>query len=172
MLCTWLCGAALSLLNFDLLAGLAIPPLLFDEFYSRFSHLAAIPLLIAGAGSGALTWLLFRRDFSNASVKSVAINAFFYVTFLIVADHLGRCEMREQAAALGAECTAGQSLLASISRHGEEVQDNPHAVAIANGQVLIWSYREMRFFPVDQSLWQNLNLGDCEPYVAGRPRVS
>jgi len=163
LLPTWLFWAAVSLLNFSFLGGLAIPPLLFlGDFYLKSLSFAIWPAVVASCAATVIAIRLFRNGKGSLVNKTIGINAIFLVAFLASAEVRTAIAMRTAAQELRFDCFDGRPFFVSLLRAGEEFQFRPHAVGNIGSEFYLWSYRDMRFFPVPESIWKNLELGRCE----------
>ncbi|MEX0302096.1 MAG: hypothetical protein AB3N24_06695 [Leisingera sp.] len=66
---------------------------------------------------------------------------------LAAASAVAELKIRHHARELDATCVATRSFISSLGVAGQEYAPGRHAFAIANGQLLQWSYRLNRFYP-------------------------
>ncbi len=147
---TYLFWAAVSLINFDLLNFLTVPPLLllFPEAIGRFLPFLLPPLLIAfliGIVATAIYYSIGKTRGSNHYLAMLVFNGCLLLSFFISAeiyrDHL----MSEALAGHHPVDFQSASFLDSVLSYRTYFRAS-HASFVEQGNRYDWSYAERRFF--------------------------
>lgn len=155
---TWAFAAAVALINPGGLYPLALPPLAVAEFAPWGAFLRS-PLIVAAVA--AFVALLMRRS-------ALVTNAVFWVVFFSAAE-VWRGITMGAAMPASASCSETHSFLRSLTFARHEYQFDVHAAAIADGRVMLWSYRDMDFFEIGANTYRNLDFVKCRDAVNALP---
>ena len=163
LLVSWVFWTVVSFYNFSFLSGLIIPiiwPFLGNS-YLQFLPFALLPLvgaLVAMVIAMVGLRLVKARPLLGAVVL---VNLAFLAAFVGVAE-LQRAQLMDRAIAeANPDCFKTRSFGSSLASAGNEFGSNPHAVYRKDGRFFVWSYRDLGFFEIPETISRNLNLGQC-----------
>jgi len=155
--------AAISLLNFNFLGWLAIPPILIflHRPPSNFLPFILPPLaLTIAVGVAVVVLLKFRwpkvlTSFFVTSWGIYLVNALFLLTFVTAADIYKNHLISKSLEGHKPECIVVRSFLSSMLNAGEEFQFKAHAFFKEDERNYYWSYSKQNFFPGNERLDNN-----------------
>lgn len=139
------------------LSAAAFPPSILFAFLGlgKFSAFLEEPLWVAGPvtlGFLALCPVLpCLRSFSVAPALLAGL-----ATVVVVGERVSQRAMCREAAALGITGFERHSLLWSLANAPRDWQLGVHAVAMVDGSVLGWSYRDMRSYDIPEGVAGNI----------------
>lgn len=158
---TYIFWAAFSLYNFNLLIGIAIPPLL--VYYGRFLPFLLPPLafsiLVVG---GAIFFTM--RAFPQISARwlgreslPIMFNFLLLATFLLSAEYHKNTLIAQAIKNHKPECIQINSFVSSIGHGGQDFQFTEHALFTEGGKTFFWSYSNLDFFEGSEALSRNFS---------------
>jgi len=151
---TYVFWAVLSLVNFGLLGGLAVPPLAL--YYSRFVPFLAWPL-IASVTVAAIATLVLAKLAPTFNRKYGVLGFNLLVLLLLVpaANAYKNHLIDQQLAGHTPQCIEYGSFRASAFDSGRNFTGN--GLYEEGGKVHLWSYSERRFFEAAPNLAKNFS---------------
>ncbi|MDR7220095.1 hypothetical protein [Aminobacter aminovorans] len=161
----WGFWAAVSLWNFEFLGGLAVPALLLvlPDFYLKYWNFVEWPVLVSlfcACMAGGLVHLM--APSVPLGSKVLVVNIVLLCVLVLSADFRKNHLMDAAVRAANAECFGSRSVISSVGIAGEEFQFDVHAVYRKGSEVFVWSYRDLSFFKIPETISRNLNLMGCE----------
>jgi len=151
---TYLFWAVVSLANFNLLGGLALPFLV--SFYLRYIPFLALPVVVSALVAGLAIALLNRR--APPLMKSflpLLFNCLLFVVFIPTANYYKNHLIRQQLVSHSPTCVDYGSFWRSAFDNSRNFFGN--AIYEEKGDVYLWSYSERRFFKATSGLAQNFS---------------
>jgi len=157
---TYIFWALLSLFNFELLGGLAIPVMfLADDFsyYDKFFPFLLPPLTdalivtIATAVSAVLVFPWFRMSSTGKNWLTFLLNLTFLTTFLFTAENHKNLLIGKALKNHKPDCISIYPFLSSLSFGGQEHR-SAHALFTEGGKTYFWSYSKLGFFEGQEGL--------------------
>jgi hypothetical protein len=160
---TYIFWAVFSLYNFDLLAGLAIPPLMIVgiTFYAKFAPFLLPPFAFALTVSSAAIAFVnrafpqFRASRLGKEVCPIAFNLFFLTAFLPAAEYYKNVLIAQVLESHKPDCVQIGSFIKSLSHGGHNNSFSEHALFTENGKTFFWSYSKRDFFEGKEELSRN-----------------
>ena len=144
----------MSLVNFSLLGGLAIPPLAL--YYFRFIPFLAWPLVASVAvATNALFVLAKVAPTHNRKVELLGFNLLVLLLLVPTANAYKNHLMDKELVGHTPQCIEYGSFRASAFESGRNFVGN--GLYEENGKVRLWSYSEQRFFEARPDLAKNFS---------------
>ncbi|MGC4061388.1 MAG: hypothetical protein QM749_11320 [Aquabacterium sp.] len=151
---TYVFWAALSLVNFNLLGGLAVPPLALYDL--RFVPFLALPLVVSVAVAAIAKLVLARlAPTINRKCGVFVFNAIVLLVLVPTANAYKNHLIANQLAGHTPQCIEYGSFRASVFDSGRNFLGN--GLYEEEGRVYLWSYSERRFFEAEPNLAKNFS---------------
>lgn len=146
---TYLFWATVSLVNFELLGFLVIPPvvLFFPETIGKFLPFILPPLAVALAVGVIVTAFVLKRSRVNRHVAPFIFNACVLFTFIVSAEVYRYHLMTQSLLDHKPSHLYSSSFLNSVITYRTYFR-GPHASFDENGKTYLWSYSECKYFQV------------------------
>ncbi len=146
---TYLFWAAVSLVNFELLGFLAVPPLVFffPAAIGKFLPFILPPLAVALAFGVIATAFVSKRSRALRHAAPFIFNACVLLAFLVSAEVYRHHLMAQSLLDHKPDHLYSSPFLNSVITYRAYFR-GPHASFEENGKTYLWSYSECRFFQV------------------------
>lgn len=175
---TYIFWALFSLVNFDFLAALPLPILLFSpaNSYQKFSDFLTEPLLTAALVAtlfGIVAGLINRRLYGINPIPylmPILVNGVFLTAFLVSAERTKNAAIAAAIENRSPDCMVVSSFFDLVRHAGQEFQFHPHAIFTENGKMYHWSYANMSFYE-GQEIY-NKNFDCYGPRLPVRPQAA
>ena len=169
ILTTWLFWATFAVAtNPTFFGGLIFPPLLLPlpDFYLRWLDFILIPAALGAVAASIVSMVIQRWDFPVSRLLAVlGANAAFLAVFLAAAEVRSAMLMDGGGQS---ECFDRTAFVTSLGFAGHEFQTDVHAVRIRGGTVEFWSYSELGWYSVPETIYRNIDVGACQSVLPGR----
>ncbi len=153
---TWAFWSVIFSINFDFLWG---PFFIFTakHHYTTYHEILTLPLIVAFTVT--IVFVVVLRKMRNPTLLNIcAVNVIFLSTLLLSAENYKVAKVTNSARQLGYDRLVQQSFLKSVLYSGHEFQMCVHALLCKDNETWIWSYREMNFFLIPETISRNVGI--------------